>query len=101
MGSRTRPEATARSPRHSTEVQPMSEEQIETVIIGAGQSGLSVGYHLSRRSVPFVILEANQRVGDTWRRRWDSLRLFTPARFDGIDGLPFPAGPHTFPTKDE
>ncbi len=76
-------------------------EEIQTVIIGAGQAGLSVGYHLARRGAPFVILEANQRVGDTWRRRWDSLRLFTPARFDGLAGMPFPAAPHTFPTKDE
>jgi len=76
-------------------------ERIQSIVIGAGQAGLSVGYHLARRGLPFLILEANQRVGDTWRRRWDSLRLFTPARFDGIDGLPFPAPPHTFPTKDE
>jgi len=76
-------------------------ERVQTVIIGAGQAGLSVGYHLARRGLPFVILEANQRVGDTWRRRWDSLRLFTPARFDGIPGMPFPAPAHSFPTKDE
>jgi putative flavoprotein involved in K+ transport len=76
-------------------------ERVQTVIIGGGQAGLSVGYHLARRSLPFVILEANQRIGDSWRTRWDSLRLFTPARFDGIAGLPFPAKPHSFPTKDE
>ncbi|MBX6330666.1 MAG: NAD(P)-binding domain-containing protein [Gemmatimonadaceae bacterium] len=76
-------------------------EQIPTVIIGAGQSGLSAGYYLAQRQLPFVILEANARVGDTWRKRWDSLRLFTPARFDGLVGMPFPASPHTFPTKDE
>jgi putative flavoprotein involved in K+ transport len=76
-------------------------DQIQTIIIGAGQAGLSVGFHLAQRGLPFLILEANQRIGDTWRRRWDSLRLFTPARFDGLDGLPFPAPPHTFPTKDE
>jgi putative flavoprotein involved in K+ transport len=76
-------------------------EEIHTVIIGAGQAGLSVGYFLARRGAPFVILEANQRVGDTWRRRWDSLRLFTPARFDGLAGMPFPASPHAFPTKDQ
>jgi putative flavoprotein involved in K+ transport len=75
--------------------------QIETVIIGAGQSGLSTGYHLARLGQSFTILEGNERVGDTWRRRWDSLRLFTPARFDGLDGLPFPAPRHSFPTKDE
>ncbi|HKV74700.1 MAG TPA: NAD(P)-binding domain-containing protein [Gemmatimonadales bacterium] len=76
-------------------------ERINTVIIGGGQAGLSTGYHLSRRNVPFVILEANGRIGDTWRARWDSLRLFTPAKFDGLDGLPFPAPAQSFPTKDE
>jgi putative flavoprotein involved in K+ transport len=76
-------------------------ERVQTVVIGAGQAGLSVGYHLAQQGLPFVILEANQQVGDSWRRRWDSLRLFTPSRFNGIDGMPFPAPPHTFPTKDE
>jgi putative flavoprotein involved in K+ transport len=76
-------------------------ERVQTVVIGGGQAGLSVGYHLARRGLPFVILEANQRIGDSWRSRWDSLRLFTPARYDGIAGLPFPARPHAFPTKDE
>jgi putative flavoprotein involved in K+ transport len=74
---------------------------VNTVVVGGGQAGLSVGYHLSRRKVPFVILDANERVGDQWRRRWDSLRLFTPARFDGLAGMPFPAPPDSFPTKDE
>jgi putative flavoprotein involved in K+ transport len=76
-------------------------EHIHTVIIGGGQSGLSVGYHLARRGLPFVILDANSRIGDVWRHRWDSLRLFTPARFNGLDGWPFPAAPDAFPTKDE
>ncbi|MEP6687652.1 MAG: NAD(P)-binding domain-containing protein [Gemmatimonadales bacterium] len=79
----------------------MRQEVIETVIIGAGQAGLSVGYHLARRGTPFVILESNPQIGDTWRRRWDSLRLFTPARFDGLDGMPFPASRNAFPTKDD
>jgi len=55
-------------------------ESFEAVIIGGGQAGLSVGYHLAKRDRPFVILEANQRIGDSWRKRWDSLRLFTPAQ---------------------
>ncbi|MBO0687928.1 MAG: FAD-dependent oxidoreductase, partial [Candidatus Dormibacteraeota bacterium] len=63
---------------------------IETVIVGGGQAGLSVGYHLARHGRPFVILDAGRRVGDSWRNRWDSLRLFTPARADGLDGMPFP-----------
>ena len=71
------------------------------VVIGAGQAGLSVGYHLARRGISFVILDANDRVGDPWRRRWDSLRLFTSARYDGLDGMRFPAPRFSFPTKDE
>lgn len=76
-------------------------ETIDTVVIGGGQAGLSVGYHLARRGLPFVILEANGRIGDSWRQRWDSLRLFSPAKLDGLDGFPFPAPPNAFPTKDE
>jgi putative flavoprotein involved in K+ transport len=73
----------------------------EVIVIGAGQSGLSVGYQLQQRGVPFVILDANERVGDVWRNRWDSVRLFSPARFDGLPGMPFPAANTYFPTKDE
>lgn len=76
-------------------------ECVETVIIGGGQAGLSVGYHLAKRGLPFVILDANDRIGDSWRSRWDSLRLFTPARYNGLSGMPFPAPAHSFPTKDE
>jgi len=76
-------------------------ETIDTVVIGAGQAGLATGYHLARRGQAFVILEANDRVGDTWRRRWDSLRLFTPARYDGLPGMRFPAPAHHYPSKDE
>src|SRR5918993_5742554 len=76
-------------------------EYFETVIIGGGQAGLSVGYHLKRQGRPFVILDANQRIGDAWRRRWDSLRLFPPARYDGLPGWPFPAPAWSYPTKDE
>ena len=80
---------------------PEQCENVDVVIVGAGQCGLSVGYFLSRMSVRFVILEANMRIGDSWRNRWDSLRLFTPARFDSLAGMPFPARPYKFPTKDE
>jgi putative flavoprotein involved in K+ transport len=77
-------------------------EVLDVIVIGAGQAGLSVGYHLARaEDTRFVILEANARIGDSWRRRWDSLRLFTPARYDGLDGMPFPAPAAYFPTKDE
>ena len=85
----------------SQDVTDNRDAHVPVIIIGAGQAGLSVGYHLKRRGVPFLILDANERVGDQWRRRWDSLRLFTPARFDGLDGMAFPADRFTFPTKDE
>jgi putative flavoprotein involved in K+ transport len=78
-----------------------SPERFHTVVIGGGQAGLSVGYYLARAGRPFVILDASQRVGDVWRGRWDSLRLFTPAVFDGLVGMKFPAPPFSFPTKDE
>ena len=74
---------------------------MQAIVIGAGQAGLSVGYHLAKRGVSSVILEARARVGDVWRDRWDSLRLFTPARFNGLAGMPFPADGRIFPTKDE
>jgi putative flavoprotein involved in K+ transport len=76
-------------------------ERVEAVVIGGGQAGLSVGYHLARREVRFVVLDAHPRIGDSWRARWDSLRLFTPAFLDGLAGMPFPAPAGTFPTKDE
>jgi putative flavoprotein involved in K+ transport len=75
-------------------------ERVQTVVIGGGQAGLAAGYHLAKLGQPFVILEANERIGDSWRNRWDSLRLFTPARFDALPGMPFPASPNDFPTKD-
>jgi len=76
-------------------------ERIDTIVIGAGQAGLSTGYHLKQLGVPFLILDGGERIGDVWRKRWDSLRLFTPARFSGLDGMRFPADPYYFPTKDE
>jgi putative flavoprotein involved in K+ transport len=76
-------------------------ERVQTVVVGGGQAGLSVGYHLAKHGRPFVILDANERIGDSWRKRWDSLRLFTPARFDGLTGMPFPASPDEFPTKNQ
>ena len=77
------------------------EQHFDTIVIGGGQAGLSTGYHLKKLGIPFVILDANERTGDAWRNRWDSLRLFSPAKFDALDGLPFPAPRHEFVTKDE
>src|SRR4029434_10840956 len=79
----------------------MSDQQLGTVVIGGSQAGLAVGYHLRQRDLSFVILDENDRIGDAWRKRWDSLRLFTPGRYDGLPGMPFPGSPSACPTKDE
>ena len=81
--------------------QPARRETFDVIVIGGGQAGLSAGYHLARAGLKFVILDAHARVGDSWRQRWDSLRLFTPAKYDGLDGMRFPAPRNSFPTKDE
>ena len=78
-----------------------ASEDVQVAVIGAGQAGLSVGYCLAAQGASFLIIDANARIGDAWRRRWDSLRLFTPAKFDGLAGMPFPATSYSFPTKDE
>ena len=79
----------------------MTIQRLETVIIGGGQAGLAVGHHLRKLERSFVILDAHARVGDTWRGRWDSMRLFTPARRDGLPGMRFPARKHSFPTAND
>jgi putative flavoprotein involved in K+ transport len=76
-------------------------ESVRTVVIGGSQAGLAVGYQLALRKLPFVILDAHERIGDAWRQRWDSLQLFTPAQYNGLPGTPFPGPAHSFPTKDE
>ena len=80
---------------------PAVRERYDVVVIGGGQAGLSVGYYLRKRGLRFLNLDASERIGDVWRKRWDSLRLFTPAKFDGLAGMRFPAPANYFPTKDE
>ncbi|GAA2147150.1 NAD(P)/FAD-dependent oxidoreductase [Nocardioides koreensis] len=74
---------------------------VETVIIGAGQAGLATAYHLTSRGRECVVLDRNQRIGDNWRQQWDSLRLYSPAKFDGLPGMPFPGEPWSFPGKED
>ncbi len=78
-----------------------SSEHTDVLIIGAGQSGLALGYHLQRRGQQALLVDRNQRVGDSWRARWDSLKLYSPASRDGLPGMPFPASRTSYPTKDE
>jgi putative flavoprotein involved in K+ transport len=76
-------------------------ERYHTLVIGGSQAGLAVGQQLAARGIDFVILDAAARVGDAWRQRWDTLRLFTPAKYSGLPGMPFPAPPAHLPDKDE
>jgi putative flavoprotein involved in K+ transport len=79
----------------------MQRERFETVVVGGGQAGLSVGFHLQKQGRSFVILDASERIGDSWRARWDSLKLYSPALKDGLPGMAFPAERTAYPTKDE
>jgi putative flavoprotein involved in K+ transport len=78
-----------------------SKESFHTVVVGGGQAGLAVGYYLAQRGENFVILDENHHTGDSWRKRWDSLKLFTPGKFDSLPGAPFPKGGDYLPTKTE
>src|SRR4051794_36865727 len=83
---------------HATQQQP---ERLGTVVVGAGQTGLATAYYLGKAGVPCVVLDDHQRVGDQWRQRYDSLLLNTPAQYDGLPGLPFPAPHGSYPTGGE
>lgn len=72
-----------------------------TVIVGAGQAGLAAAFQLRARGIDCRILEAADSPGQSWRRRWDSLRLFTPAQYCSLPGMEFPAPRGSFPTKDQ
>lgn len=73
----------------------------DTIVIGAGQAGLASGYHLRQRGARFLVLDGAAGIGESWRRRWDSLRLFTPARYNALPGMPFPGSPYALPVKEE
>jgi putative flavoprotein involved in K+ transport len=78
-----------------------TDELIDTIIIGGGQAGLATGYFLVQQGRDIVILDENLRTGDSWRKRWENLKLFTPNKFNGLPGSPFPKPGDKFPTKDE
>jgi putative flavoprotein involved in K+ transport len=77
-------------------------EVLDVLVVGAGQAGLALGHHLAARNADFLLLDAGPEIGSSWRARWDSLRLFSPAQYDSLPGMPFPA-PHDsyHPTKDD
>ncbi|WP_313866003.1 NAD(P)/FAD-dependent oxidoreductase [Mycobacterium sp.] len=74
---------------------------LDVLVIGGGQAGLALGYHLAQTGLRFQIVDGGGRVGDAWRSRWESLRLFTPAQYANLPGLPFPAPSDTYPGKDD
>ena len=77
-------------------------EHVDVLVIGAGQAGLAIGWHLREQGIrSFLLIDAGPEVGHIWRNRWDSLRLFTPAEYDALPGMPFPAPTGTYPTKDQ
>jgi putative flavoprotein involved in K+ transport len=75
-------------------------QQLDVVVVGGSQAGLAMAWHLQRLGLNFVVLEAGPEVGHVWRARWDSLKLFTPAQYDALPGMAFPAPADTYPTKE-
>jgi putative flavoprotein involved in K+ transport len=76
-------------------------DPLEVLVIGAGQAGLAIAWHLKQASVRFLVVDAAATIGHTWRTRWDSLTLFSPSQYDGLPGMAFPAVADTYPTKDQ
>lgn len=77
------------------------QQSFRTIVIGGGQAGLAVGYHLAQQGENFIILDENEQTGASWRKRWDSLRLFTPCKVNNLPGMSFPAPRDYFPTRNE
>src|SRR5262252_7604251 len=87
------------NPRGAT-MHGTDNELLDVAVIGGGQAGLAMAWHLAREGVRFVVLDAAPEIGHTWRSRWDSLTLFTPAKRNGLPGMAFPGPPGAYPGKD-
>ena len=87
-------------PQHTASQDAATTGLRDVVVIGGGQAGLAMAWHLTRRGMRFVVLEAGPELGHVWRDRWDSLKLFTPAQYSSLPGQPFPAPADTYPTRD-
>jgi putative flavoprotein involved in K+ transport len=88
------------APRDEAQEDPAGNQRLDVVVVGGSQAGLAMGWHLARHGLRFLVLEAAPEVGQVWRSRWDSLKLFTPAQYDALPGMAFPAPADTYPTKD-
>jgi putative flavoprotein involved in K+ transport len=88
------------APQDETRKDPADGGVLDVVVVGGSQAGLAMAWHLARHGRRFVVLEAAGELGHTWRSRWDSLKLFTPAQYDALPGMAFPAPADTYPTKD-
>jgi putative flavoprotein involved in K+ transport len=88
------------APHDETDKDPAGGEVLDVVVVGGSQAGLAMAWHLAQRGLRFVVLEAAAELGHSWRSRWDSLKLFTPAQYDALPGMAFPAPADTYPTKD-
>jgi putative flavoprotein involved in K+ transport len=89
------------TPAHAAAASDVVRPEFDAVVVGAGQAGLAMAWHLKRRGLRFVLMEAGPRVGDVWRSRWDSLTLFTPTQYDALPGVTFPGEAGRYPGKDE
>jgi putative flavoprotein involved in K+ transport len=88
------------APHDETQKGPAGGEVLDVVVVGGSQAGLAMAWHLAQQGLRFVVLEAAPELGQVWRSRWDSLKLFTPAQYDALPGMAFPAPVDTYPTKD-
>jgi putative flavoprotein involved in K+ transport len=88
------------APHDEAHKDPAADQRLDVVVVGGSQAGLAMAWHLAQHGLRFVVLEAAAELGQTWRSRWDSLKLFTPAQYDALPGMAFPAPADTYPTKD-